>query len=73
MKFYLMLCIGLSLFAGSHLAADPVKKGCHCTDCSCTPEAHCGCFSEAGCSGAGCNCSNKPVVDGQSSQRDQSR
>jgi len=39
-------------------AKKPVKKNCQCKNCPCTPESHCGCYSEAGCKGD-CKCGEK--------------
>lgn len=48
MKF---LAIALLTLSSVVFAADPapVRKNCQCVNCQCTPESHCGCFSEEGC------------------------
>lgn len=43
----LILGVGI-LLNGASLFANP-PAGCHCKNCACTLEQHCGCYSEEGC------------------------
>lgn len=47
MKKLAYLCIAslVSLSAGAFAEPNP----CKCENCTCTPESHCGCFSNEGC------------------------
>lgn len=56
--------LGVMLVAFSFLAAEPQKPlNCHCKNCKCTPENHCGCYSKSGCPckcGEHCECPVQP-------------
>lgn len=41
------LLFGIILMGSVCLTAAP--PNCHCVDCQCTEENHCGCYSEEGC------------------------
>ncbi|CDZ81818.1 hypothetical protein BN1013_02354 [Candidatus Rubidus massiliensis] len=50
--------LGASLMAVSFLSAAPNMSSCHCQNCNCTQERHCGCFSRGcQCSSQACQCS----------------
>lgn len=48
MKMLLSLLLS-SLITVSSLVAEPAMRNCHCLNCKCTPEKHCGCYSDQGC------------------------
>lgn len=50
MKLFSIVFLGVILMSGSFLTADPVRNECPCKKCECTQEAHCGCWSNQGCS-----------------------
>lgn len=56
MKLLTALFFSMSLMTASIVSAQP--PGCHCPDCVCTPEAHCGCYA----SDVGCKCMNGQCV-----------
>lgn len=40
----------IAFFSATEIhAAEPVQRHCQCVNCQCTPEQHCGCYSEKGC------------------------
>lgn len=45
-EFFCLL--GIFLFSATLLLAEP-ERSCHCQNCRCTQETHCGCFSKSGC------------------------
>lgn len=42
----LLSFIGISLLSVGVLSAAPATNECHCVDCKCTPEKHCGCLAK---------------------------
>ena len=62
MKIILFLAAALSLSSVGLYGQEapiqeqsPPRRVCHCKDCRCTFESHCGCYSDQGCHCGGAN------------------
>lgn len=63
MKFLTAFIIGCSFLSAGFAVAQEQPKSCHCKNCKCTPQSHCGCYSDKGCSCAeGCECGSSKCV-----------
>lgn len=49
MRIFIICCFACLINTVVLNAAEPVKRNCHCKNCQCTPDAHCGCYSDEGC------------------------
>jgi hypothetical protein len=66
MRKYLFTFLTLTIASINVLSAESAPKSCHCKNCQCTPEKHCGCYSEAGCHSNGTECPGCPEVEKES-------
>ncbi|MBS4165504.1 Uncharacterized protein NEOC65_000564 [Neochlamydia sp. AcF65] len=47
----LLSFLGAFFMAISFLSADSNMNNCKCSECSCTQDKHCGCYTQSGCQG----------------------